>query len=284
MEALSTPVSLKRLSEDEFKKLSALVNGELGIKMPPAKRTLLESRLQKRLRALSLGSYAEYCDLLFNKGGMKTELVHMLDLVTTNKTDFFREAHHFEFLVSTAISSLLESRGPRVRLWSAGCSTGEEPYTLAMALSEFGRLNPGAGLDFTIAATDISTRVLESACRGVYNEDRITPVPIELRRRYFLKSKDAARSLVRVTPELRGRISFSRVNLMDETYSVEAPVDIIFCRNVIIYFDKPTQERLFAKFCEYLKPGGFIFIGHSETLSGFDLPLKKVSASVYMKQ
>ena len=284
MEALSTPVSLKRLSEDEFKKLSSLVNGELGIKMPPAKRTLLESRLQKRLRALGLGSYAEYCDLLFNKGGMKTELVHMLDLVTTNKTDFFREAHHFEFLVSTAIPSLLESRGPRVRLWSAGCSTGEEPYTLAMALSEFGRLNQGAGLDYTIAATDISTRVLEAACRGVYNEERITPVPVELRRRYFLKSKDAARSLVRVTPELRGRISFSRVNLMDETYSVQAPVDIIFCRNVIIYFDKPTQERLFARFCEYLKPGGFIFIGHSETLSGFDLPLKKVSASVYMKQ
>ncbi|MCC6502767.1 MAG: protein-glutamate O-methyltransferase [Deltaproteobacteria bacterium] len=284
MEALSTPVSLKRLSEDEFKKLSSLVNGELGIKMPPAKRTLLESRLQKRLRALGLASYAEYCDLLFNRGGMKTELVHMLDLVTTNKTDFFREAHHFEYLVSTAVPALLGGRSQRVSLWSAGCSSGEEPYTLAMVLSEYARLNQGAGFDFTIAATDISTRVLEAACRGVYNEERVAPVPMELRRRYFLKSKDASRSLVRVTPELRSKIAFSRVNLMDEEYAIDAPVDIIFCRNVIIYFDKPTQERLFSRFCEYMSPGGFLFIGHSETLSGFDLPLKKVGASVYMRQ
>ncbi|CAG1066737.1 Chemotaxis protein methyltransferase [uncultured bacterium] len=283
MEAAEVLGSLKRLSDEEFRALSSLVEGELGIKMPPAKRTLLESRLQKRLRLLGLGSYAEYCDMLFNKGGMASELVHMLDLVTTNKTDFFREAHHFEFLAQTALDRMVRSSGPKVSIWSAGCSTGEEPYTLAMVLNEFARSRPGMGFDYTITATDISTRVLEAASKGIYQEDRISPVPLELRKKYFLRSRDASKSLVRVAPELRAHISFSRVNLMDDVYPVDGNLDAIFCRNVIIYFDKPTQERLFTKFCEYLRPGGYIFIGHSETLSGIDLPLKKVATSVYVK-
>lgn len=281
MESVQVIGGLKRLSDDEFRALSSLVEGELGIKMPPAKKTLLESRLQKRLRALHLASYAEYCNMLFKKGGMKTELVHMLDLVTTNKTDFFREAHHFEFLANSALGRMVKASGPKVNIWSAGCSTGEEPYTLAMVLSEFARTRPGKGFEFAITATDISTRVLEAASRGVYQEDRIAPVPAELKKRYFLKSRDASKGLVRVIPELRATVAFSRVNLMDESYPVEGPFDAIFCRNVIIYFDKPTQEKLFAKFCEYLKPGGFIFIGHSETLSGINLPLKKIATSVY---
>lgn len=283
MDALQVIGGLKRLSDGEFRALSSLVEGELGIRMPPAKKTLLESRLQKRLRALNLASYAEYCDMLFNRGGMETELVHMLDLVTTNKTDFFREEHHFEFLANSALERTVRATGPKVSIWSAGCSTGEEPYTLAMVLSEFARSRPGMGFDYAITATDISTRVLEAASRGIYQEDRIAPVPAELKRRYFLRSRDSSKALVRVAPELRARVAFSRVNLMDETYPVEGPFDAIFCRNVIIYFDKPTQERLFAKFCEYLKPGGFIFIGHSETLSGIDLPLRKVATSVYEK-
>lgn len=283
MDAAQVIGGLKRLSDGEFRALSSLVEGELGIKMPPAKKTLLESRLQKRLRALNLASYADYCDMLFNRGGMETELVHMLDLVTTNKTDFFREEHHFEFLANSALERMVRATGPKVSIWSAGCSTGEEPYTLAMVLSEFARSRPGMGFDYAITATDISTRVLEAASRGIYQEDRIAPVPAELKRRYFLRSRDSSKALVRVAPELRARVAFSRVNLMDETYPVEGPFDAIFCRNVIIYFDKPTQERLFAKFCEYLKPGGFIFIGHSETLSGIDLPLRKVATSVYEK-
>lgn len=283
MDAAQVIGGLKRLSDGEFRALSSLVEGELGIKMPPAKKTLLESRLQKRLRALNLASYAEYCDMLFNRGGMETELVHMLDLVTTNKTDFFREEHHFEFLANSALECMVRAAEPKVSIWSAGCSTGEEPYTLAMVLSEFARSRPGMGFDYAITATDISTRVLEAASRGIYQEDRIAPVPAELKRRYFLRSRDSSKALVRVAPELRARVAFSRVNLMDETYPVEGPFDAIFCRNVIIYFDKPTQERLFAKFCEYLKPGGFIFIGHSETLSGIDLPLRKVATSVYEK-
>lgn len=283
MEAAEVLGSLKRLSDGEFRLLSSLVEGELGIRMPPAKRTLLESRLQKRLRVLKLSSYAEYCDMLFNRGGMETELVHMLDLVTTNKTDFFRESHHFEFLAEKALDRMVRASGPRVSIWSAGCSTGEEPYTLAMVLGEYGRSRPGLGFDFSITATDISTRVLEAASRGIYQEERIAPVPLELRKRYFLRSRDTSKALVRVVPELRSKVAFSRVNLMDDTYPVQDSLDAIFCRNVIIYFDKPTQERLFAKFCEYLRPGGYIFIGHSETLSGIDLPLRKVATSVYEK-
>lgn len=283
MEAVELIGSLKRLSAEEFGRLSTLVQDELGIKMPAAKKTLLESRLQKRLRALGLSSYSDYCDMLFNRGGLANELVHMLDLVTTNKTDFFREAHHFEFLTEAVLPRFVRQGKRHMSIWSAGCSSGEEPYTLAMVLSEFSRLNPGLGFDYSITATDISTRVLEVACKGVYRDDRVAPVPEELKKRYLLRSRDASKGLVRVVPELRQRITFSRVNLMDETYPVDSGLDVIFCRNVIIYFDKPTQERLFAKFCEYLKPGGLIFIGHSETLSGMDLPLSKVSTSVYVK-
>lgn len=283
MEAVELMGSLKRLSDEEFGKLSSLVQEELGIKMPAAKKTLLESRLQKRLRALGLSSYSDYCDMLFNRGGLANELIHMLDLVTTNKTDFFREAHHFDFLTETVLARFVRQGKRQMTIWSAGCSSGEEPYTLAMVLSEFARMNPSLGFDFSITATDISTRVLEAACRGVYRDDRIAPIPEELKKRYLLRSRDSSKGLVRISPELRSKITFSRVNLMDETYPVDTGLDIIFCRNVIIYFDRPTQERLFAKFCEYLKPGGLIFIGHSETLSGMGLPLSKVATSVYVK-
>lgn len=273
---------LRRLSDRDFRRLSEFIHGELGIKMPPAKKTLLESRLQKRLRALGYGSFEEYCDFLFTAGVHGDELVHMIDLVTTNKTDFFRESHHFDFLTETVLPQFSKSGAP-MRIWSAGCSTGEEPYTLAMVLSEFARTNPGSGFDFSIHATDISTRVLEAASRGVYKEDRIEPVAEDLKRRYFLRSRDKSKGLVRVSRELRQRVSFARVNLMDEEYSVDQS-DIIFCRNVIIYFNKETQEELFNKFCAYLKPGGLLFIGHSETLSGMGLPLLKVSNSVYQRR
>ncbi len=274
---------LKRLSEGDFQRLSTFIQQELGIKMPPAKKALLESRLQKRLRALGCKTFSEYCDTLFGPGGMARELVFMLDLVTTNKTDFFRESHHFDLLIHSIIPAVVRESGRRVSLWSAGCSTGEEPYTLAMVLSEFASNHPGLGFDFDITATDISTRVLEMACKGIYKEERLAPVPEGYRRRYFLRSRERSSGLVRVAPEVREKVRFSRLNLMDDEFPIESPLDIIFCRNVIIYFSKETQERLMWKFCSYLKPGGYLFLGHSETLSGLGLPLKKVAASVYIK-
>lgn len=274
---------LKRLSEGDFLRLSSFIQQELGIKMPAAKKALLESRLQKRLRALGCKSFSIYCDTLFGSGGMERELVHMLDLVTTNKTDFFRESHHFDLLLRSILPSLIREPGQQLCAWSAGCSTGEEPYTLSMVMSDFASSHPGLAYDYSILATDISTRVLEMASRGVYKEERLAPVPESVRRRHFLRSRERSSGLVRVAPEVREKVRFARLNLMDEEFSVDGPLDFIFCRNVIIYFNRETQERLMWKFCKYLKPGGYLFLGHSETLSGLGLPLKKIAASVYIK-
>ena len=274
------------LNNREFQRLSGFIYDELGIKMPETKRSMLSGRLGKRLRALSLPSFDHYCNFLFSPEGLEREMVHLVNAVTTNKTDFFREPSHFDYLVRTALPELrrcgLLGAGRKLKLWSAGCSTGEEPYTLAMVLAEVRAQDPGFGYD--ILATDISTRVLEVARRAVYPIDRIAPVPATLRSKYLLKNRDRNNPLVRIAPELRSRISFGRLNFMDETFGLREPVDIIFCRNVIIYFDKPTQERLMAKFCRHLRPGGFVFLGHSESLHGYDVPLSQIAPTVYRKQ
>lgn len=275
----------KSLTPEEFQRLSEFIHANLGIRMPPQKRSLLESRLQKRLRALGLDSFSQYCDNLFSPGGEREELLHMIDVVTTNKTDFMREAGHFRFLSERALPELaterMSSPSKAVRAWSAGCSTGEEPYNIAMFLAEFGRQAPG--FNFSVLASDISTRVLQIAQKGIYSTEAIAPLPQELRKRYLLKSRDRSRDLVRIVPELRQRVFFRRLNLMDRDYGLAEAMDIIFCRNVVIYFDRSTQEELFRKFCSNLRPGGFLFIGHSETLSGITLPLVKVAPAVYKK-
>lgn len=274
------------MDDRAFQSLSAFIQKELGIKMPPVKKALLESRLQKRLRALGLPGFGEYIDFVFSPEGADEELVHMIDLVTTNKTDFFREPLHFEFLANTAVPDLVG--GFRAGLvspltvWSAGCSTGEEPYTIAMTLSEFAHANAGIGFDFRVRCTDISTRVLSMAQKGVYKEERIEPVPMELRKKYVLRSRDSAKGLVRMSPELRARLYFQRLNFMENEFPFK-DLDVIFCRNVIIYFDKETQERLFYKFSRCMHAGSYLFIGHSETLSGLDLPFEKAAPSVYRK-
>lgn len=275
------------MSYEDFRRLGEFIESELGIKMPDVKKTMLESRLQKRLRVLNMQSFAEYCDYLFSHEGTENELVHMIDMVTTNKTDFFREPAHFDYLVRKALPELVKSHGAgitrRLTVWSAGCSTGEEPYTLAMVLSEFALKYPGLGFQFMILATDISTRVLDVAGKGIYDEERIAPVPQALRKRYLLKSRDQSSGLVRIVPELRAFVKFRRLNFMEGDFGMREPLDIIFCRNVFIYFDKPTQESILTRFCRHIRPGGYIFIGQSETLNNMDLPLARVNPSVYRK-
>ncbi|MBI5740179.1 MAG: protein-glutamate O-methyltransferase [Nitrospirae bacterium] len=274
------------LSEKDFRRLSGFIHNECGIKMPEAKKVLLESRLRKRLRVLGMRSYSEYCDYLFSPEGTNSELVHMIDVVTTNKTDFFREPRHFDYLVRTALPELISRYGATIRrkyiVWSAGCSTGEEPYTLAMVLSEFAEKQHG--FYFSILATDISTRVLQNAGLGIYKEDSVAPVPAALRMKYLLRSRDRNKNLVRIVHELRSLIKFRRLNFMGSDFGMKEPVDIIFCRNVIIYFDRPTQERLLNRFCHHLVPGGYLFMGHSETLSGMNIPLQTAGQMVYRKQ
>ena len=275
----------KTMSPKEFDRLSEFIIEHCGIKMPPAKKIMLESRLQKRLRSLGMVSFREYCEFLFKSPEGNGEFVHMIDAVTTNKTDFFREPVHFQFLMETALPEFqAESAvGNRKKfiVWSAGCSSGEEPYTLAMVLNEYASQHPD--FQHSILATDISTRVLEKARAGIYDQHLVEGVPYSLKQKYFLRSKDREKKLVRVVPELRSCVSFQRVNLMDEHLIIPEKADALFCRNVIIYFERATQCELLSRLCRCLKTGGYLFLGHSETVHGFDLPLVRIASTIYRK-
>jgi chemotaxis protein methyltransferase CheR len=244
---------------------------------------MLESRIKRRLKVLNFASYGQYCDYLFGLQGLKDEIPHLIDVVTTNKTDFFREPRHFDFLTATAIPDLLSQNrlGAPLLVWSAGCSSGEEPYTLAIVLSEYGETHPG--FRFRILATDICSTVLAKADRGIYSNDVVAPVPLALRRKHFLRSRDPRVDKVRVVPELRRTVEFRRLNFMDTDYGVTEKYDAIFCRNVIIYFDRPTQERILGNLARHLVPRGYLFVGHAETLHDMNLPLAPVAPAVYRR-
>jgi chemotaxis protein methyltransferase CheR len=277
------------LSERSFTKFAQFITSELGIKMPAGKISMLQSRLLRRLKHLGIASLEEYQEYLFTSPCAEQERVHFIDAVTTNKTDFFRESEHFTYLMRHALPELdpdiRNGRGEQRRwpfkLWCAGCSTGEEPYTQAMVLSEFGEVR--RGFEFKILATDVSTRVLEHAELGIYDEARVAVVPDSYRKKYLLKSKSTDHGQVRITPELRSKVYFNRLNFMDADYKVRDMFDVVFHRNVLIYFDKPTQEAVINKLCKNLKPGGYLFVGHSESLSGLKVPLVSVSTAVFRK-
>jgi len=272
------------LPDKLFQKLSELIYCQCGIKMPMSKKTMLQARLQKRMRKLGIRTFSKYCDYLFSSRGMEKELIHMIDVVTTNKTDFFREPKHFEFLACRVLPELIQAQTTvrkRVKVWSAGCSTGEEPYTLAMVLEDFAE--QVEGFSYSILATDISTKVLEIAKTGIYESEKIEPVPPHFKKKYLLRSKDRKKDLVRIVPELRSRVLFQRLNFMYKDFGLSEPLDVIFCRNVMIYFDRETQEKLLKRFCKNLSNSGYVFIGHSETLHGLDVPLAMVSPTVYRK-
>ena len=267
------------LTQRDFQRLSTFIYQKLGIKISDSKRTMLQGRLGKRLRALKLSCIEDYCEYLFSPEGECMEYVHLFDVVTTNKTDFFREIGHFDYLTSQVLPFWQPTHGHRFRIWSAGCSTGEEPYTMAMVLDDYARSRPG--FDFEIVATDISTRVLDHARTAVYHKDRIAPVAEPLRKRYLLKHREPGNELVRISPQLRKKVRFGRLNFMDSSFQLSDKMDVIFCRNVIIYFDKMTQEKLVGKFCHHLKNDGHLFLGHSESLHGFSVPLHQVAPTVY---
>jgi len=272
---------LSSMSDKEFKRLSEFVHSECGIKLPPSKKVMVEARLQKRLRTLGMSGYREYYEYLFSPNGLDEELVQLIDVITTNTTEFFRESRHFDILTQELLPAWRAVSGSRMfRVWSAGCSTGEEPYTLAIVLSEFAAGVPH--FRFSILGTDISTRVLSMAKNGVYPEERVTKLSLELKKRYLLRSRDKDKKLVRLAPEVRRLVEFRRLNFM-EPFAFPEPMDTIFCRNVMIYFDRGTQEQLLRKFCSQLRPDGFLFIGHSESLTGMDLPLRQHAPTVYRK-
>jgi len=276
----------KEMSHNTFCRFRNFVTTQIGIKMPDMKKTMLQSRLQKRLRALGMVSFEAYYDYVFDSREGEAELWHMIDAVTTNKTDFFREPRHFEYLEQEILADLLE-RGPLAGsnafyFWSAGCSTGAEPYTLAMVLNEFASRNPN--FRFSILATDISTRVLSAARDGIYSEEMADPIPMPLRKKYLLKSRDPRKSTVRIVPELRARVRFGRLNFMAEEFGLTDVMDVIFCRNVMIYFDRETQGQVVNRLCRHLRPGGYLFVGHSETLNGLSVPLTQMSPTIYCRR
>ena len=270
------------ISGRDYARLCELIYAQAGIALGKERKTMLEVRIKRRLKVLELHSYSEYCDYLFGHEGLKDEIVHLIDVVTTNKTDFFRESGHFDFLVEKALPELTERiSGRPMLIWSAGCSTGEEPYTMAIVLSEYALTHPG--FRFRILATDISNLVLAKAELGVYPDDIVAPVAPVLRRKYFMRSREPGSEKQRVVPELRRLIEFRRLNFMDAEYGILEKVDAIFCRNVIIYFDRPTQERILQKLSDCLAPGGYMFVGHSETLHDMDLPLNPVGPALYRR-
>ncbi len=275
----------EHLSSRDFQRLATFIQDYSGIKMPANKKTMLEGRLRKRVAATGSVDLQQYCRHLFDQGGLATESVHLIDVVTTNKTDFFREPEHFRFLATVALPQILAQRRAHantvVKVWSTASSIGAEPYTLAMVMTEASqRLG---GFRTKIVATDISTRVLETAAMAIYPEGMIEPVPLEMRQKFVLRSKQAQRAQVRISPELRGIVHFGRLNLMDQSYPVDPDFDVIFCRNILIYFDKPTQQAVLTRLCNHLRPGGYLFVGHSESLAGLGLPVTTVGNTVFQR-
>jgi len=248
--------------EDDFAALRALVKEHTGIHLTEQKRELVYGRLSRRLRALGLESFRAYRELLERNEG--DELVQFCNAITTNLTSFFREAHHFQYLREQLLSSrAADPRGPRrLRFWSAGCSTGEEPYSLAMTIHE--ALPDARRWDIRILATDLDTEVLARGMRGIYEEERVRGMSAERLARFFRKEGGAAQGCS-VTQELRDLITFRELNLM-HTLPMKGPFDAIFCRNVVIYFDKETQRQLFARIAQLQRPGDILFLGHSENL------------------
>lgn len=273
------------LTDEEFRLFQHLVRDQTGINLGEHKRALLCARLAKRLRQHGLTRFRNYYDYLMTMDPDGKELRQMINAITTNKTDFFRERHHFDFLRQVVFPGLRD-RGAhtgerRVRVWSAGCATGEEPYTIAIVLKE--AMGSAYGWDIRVLASDIDTDVLATAEAGIYPDEKIATIAPELQRRYFERGKEAQEGLVRVKQELRELITFRVMNLLGTYWPIQIRFDCIFCRNVTIYFDKPTQRQVVERFGGYLKDDGFLFVGHSESLFGVSDLYEHVGGTVYRK-
>ncbi|MFO0775883.1 MAG: protein-glutamate O-methyltransferase [Nitrospiraceae bacterium] len=266
------------LSDREYQNFRTLIYDTCGISLGDNKKSLIVSRLSKRLRDLGLTQFQQYYELVAaDPSG--DEFTKMLDLVSTNKTDFFREPKHFDYLREQILPEQRATKS--IRIWSSASSTGEEPYTIAMTL--YDHVDSPSQWNMQILATDISTRVLAKASAGIYDEDRVRDMAPDLVSRHFLRGKGEQAGLIRVKPHLAQMIQFRRLNLMDDQFPIKQPLDLIFCRNVMIYFDRPTQERLVAKFFRYLRPGGHLFIGHSESLQWIDHSFDSIAPTIYRK-
>jgi chemotaxis protein methyltransferase CheR len=283
----ATPGVPRELSEREFQLFRTLVATHSGIALGPHKRALLQARLGRRLRTLGLATFADYHRLLIEGDPQGEELVRFINAVTTNKTHFYREAHHFAYLAerwAPAVVGRASRGGERaVRIWSAGCSTGEEPYTIAMTLAD--ALPHAGGWSVRILASDIDTDVLKRAAAGIYSIDAAGAIPPAALKRHFLRGTGTTgRGLMRVRPALQSLVTFRRINLLEAPWPVGASFDVIFCRNVLIYFDRPTQQRVLERLGGCLKDDGVLVLGHSEGILGMMNGLRHVGHTIYHKE
>jgi chemotaxis protein methyltransferase CheR len=270
------------ITDHDFDELRGIIRREAGIALGDAKRHLLVARLARRVRHLGLSSFGDYCRYLASLDPRGEERLRMVNCITTNKTDFFREAHHFAFLRERVVPEALDrarGRRPRVRVWSAACSTGEEPYSIAITLRQ--ALGPDAVDGVRVLATDIDTDVLRHAERGIYGKDRITAIPHHVLRECFLRGRGEWANHVLVRPELRRLVTFARLNLIDEPWPIRTRFDVIFCRNALIYFDPPTQRSICRRFARYLDPHGYLLVGHSESLLSLHDLYAPVRGTIY---
>lgn len=271
------------LKQADFRKIRSLVYQHCGINLHEGKMELVRARLSKRLRLGNFKSFREYMNFVQNEDS-GTELTSLIDTISTNLTSFYREKQHFKFLEEQFLPSLLQLNSKigkyKIRCWSAGCSTGEEPYTIALTLLKSTE-NMGRW-DIRVLATDISTAVLEKAKKGLYPKERIQPVPGNMRIKYFIPRETKTQMVFEVNHTLKNLVLFRYLNLMQQ-WPIKTQLDFIFCRNVMIYFDKPTQQKLVNRFWEKLRPGGILFTGHSESLNGIDHKFKYVQPTIYMK-
>lgn len=266
----------EQLDKTTFNKFVTLIYAKAGIKLGENKEALVSARITKRMRQLQLSNFRKYYELVEKDAG-GTELVELLNVISTNVTHFFREERHFDLLAQ--IAGTWSTGTARRRIWCAASSTGEEPYTIAMVLRESMRDLS----DVKILATDISTKVLDSAKNGIYEKKHLEKVPGHLLSKYFFKEKKEGLELYRVKDTLKHMLTFGRLNLAKPPFPLKGPLDIVFCRNVMIYFDNAVRKALLDEIYRLLKPGGYLFVGHAESLSGMLSEFKSVEPSVYIK-
>lgn len=274
------PAQISPMTDQEFSKLRGLIYQQIGVEIKDHKKHLLVNRLSKRLRHLGMTSFSDYLKFVEEDSRGKYEMVEMLDAVTTNKTDFFREPKHYTVLEEKVVPALLRDRGTHdrvIKVWSSACSSGEEPYTLAICLTEMLKGHPG--WRFEIMGSDVSETVLRTAASGIYADSKVQPIPHDTLRKYFLRGNGR----YKIKPEIAKHVSFRKINLKLDYHRSFSNYDIVFCRNVLIYFDVATQQDIIRKHWHVLRPGGFLFLGHSETLHGGQLPFEYIAPSVYRK-
>jgi chemotaxis protein methyltransferase CheR len=275
------------LDQDHFARLAGFIEEHYGIRIPPEKKVMIQARLSKRVRFLQLASIDEYIQLLLDDPRSGDEVSRMTDLVSTHMTAFFREPAHFEILAQRMLPDLCAhfDRTHPLIIWSSACSTGEEPYTLAMVLEKF-RMNHRKDLphfEYAVIGTDLSSGVLEVARNAVYPASSLDVIPEPMRSTYLMRSRSKAAAAVRIVPELRSRVFFRSLNLMEFPYAFHNAVHVIFCRNVLIYFDRTRQEQVLRSLCQVLEPNGFLIVGHAESIVRMDLGVVTYAPTIYRK-